>query len=157
MNEQSNWLVHDHNKYDAILTECEMAAEMADWKDAIRLFNDFISKLKLHMQLEDEVLYPLFEKNEDDPNDEIPLLHEEHDNIVRLLRDLVCIIKTKNIDHFIESLSPLHKALNEHNAHEEDVFQRLGNNSLLMNRDEIMKQLSAVQEKKGHKSRDWSF
>ncbi len=62
MNETNNWLIHDHRKYDEMLTECEIAAEMADWKDAVQLFNEFTKELKYHMQLEGEVIYPLFEK-----------------------------------------------------------------------------------------------
>jgi len=157
MNNASNWLVHDHRKYDEMLTECEMAAEMADWKDAVRVFNEFTSDLKLHMQLEDEVLYPLFAQKESDSEDDITILHEEHENLVRLLCDLVYVIKTKNIDHFMESLLPLHKAMNEHNKHEEAVFRRLGDDSLLMRRDEIMDRLSAIQTKQGHEPRRWGF
>lgn len=157
MDKTNNWLVHDHHKYDEMLTECEMAAEMADWKDAVRLFNEFTSELKIHMQLEDEVLYPIFEQKKTNPESEITELHEEHDNLVRLLRDLVSVIKSKNIDHFLESLVPLHEAMNEHNEHEEAVFRRLGSDSLLTRRDEIMEQLSAIQEKKGHKPKSWGF
>lgn len=157
MSTTDNWLIHDHHKYDEMLTECEMAAEMADWKDAIRLFNQFTTELNLHMQLEDEVLYPIFEDKQNDDDDEMSILHEEHENIVRLLRDLVCVIKTKNIDHFMDSLVPLHEAMNEHNEHEEIVFERLGSDSLLTRRDEIMEQLSAIKAQKGYKSKEWIF
>lgn len=157
MEHTTNWLLHDHHKYDQMLNECEMAAEMADWKDAVRLFNAFIKDLKLHMQMEDEVIYPLFEQKEADSQSEISELHEEHENLVRLLSDLVSIIKTKNIDHFMDSLVPLHAAMNEHNEHEEDVFQRLGNDTLLNQRDEVMQRLSTLQAKKGNTTIDWGF
>lgn len=157
MNETSNWLVHDHRKYDALLSECEMAAEMADWKGAIDLFNKFVAELKLHMQMEDEVLYPFFEKEVSGASEKIEVLAEEHDEIVRLLRDLVSVIKAKNIEHFLESLLPLHEVMNEHNEHEESVFLNMGNDSLLMHRDEIMQRLHVVEEKEGHKQRNWGF
>ena len=157
MNKTSNWLIHDHRKYDEMLTQCEMAAEMADWKDAVRLFNEFTTDLKLHMQMEDEVLYPLFEQKDADPENEMTGLHEEHENIVRLLRDLACVIKNKNIDHFMESLEPLHETMNEHNMHEEAVFLSLGSDSLLTRRDEIMDKLSILQNKAGYKPKDWGF
>jgi len=157
MKTKANWMVHDHQKYDQMLTECEMAAEMADWKDAVRLFNEFTHDLKLHMHMEDEVLYPLFKQKGADQEDEIIELSEEHENLVRLLRDLVSVIKTKNIDHFMDSLLPLHKAMSEHSQHEETVFQSLENDPILMRRDEIMKQLSDLQKQDGHESRDWGF
>jgi iron-sulfur cluster repair protein YtfE (RIC family) len=64
----SNWLVHDHDKYDAVLNECEIAADVGEWKKAKHLFQDFVSDLKLHMQMEDEVLYPLFIEENGDRN-----------------------------------------------------------------------------------------
>ena len=157
MNETSNWLLHDHRKYDALLTECEMAAGMADWKDTVHLFNEFVADLKLHMQMEDEVLYPFFEEEVSDAADKIAVLYEEHENLVRLLRDMVSVIKTKNIELFTESVLLLHGAMNKHNYHEEVVFQCLGENSLLTRRDEIMARLHALKEKEGHEPRNWGF
>lgn len=157
MNDTNNWLVHDHRKYDEMLTECEMAAEMADWKDAVNLFNKFTSELKSHMLLEDEIIYPLFEKKSADAEDAMLELHEQHEDLVRLLTDLVSVIKNKNIDHFMESLIPLHKIMNEHNEYEEEVFQRLGSDELLMRRDEVMQQLSALQAKDDYHAKEWTF
>ncbi len=89
MNNTSNWLVHDHDKYDAALDECEVAADVGEWKDAKRLFLDFVTELKLHMRMEDEVLYPLFTEQNGDPDGIITHLSEEHDYLVHLVRDLV--------------------------------------------------------------------
>jgi hemerythrin len=109
------------------------------------------------MQLEDEIIYPLFEKKTAEAKDAMLELHEQHENLVRLLTDLSCVIKTKNIEHFIESLVPLHKIMNEHNSYEEEVFQRLGSDSLLMHRDKVMQQLSTLQAKEGYQIKEWTF
>jgi len=144
MSEDTNWLVHDHRKYDAALDECELAAGAQEWKVAIALFNEFVKDLELHMRMEDEVLYRLFTQETGDPEGEIELLSDEHGDIARLLQDLAIIIKTKNFDHFEDSLRPLHRVMNAHNAHEEAVFRRLASDSLLMRRDEIMARLNAI-------------
>jgi iron-sulfur cluster repair protein YtfE (RIC family) len=155
MNKPSNWLIHDHQKYDAILNECEIAADVGEWKNAKHLFQNFVADLKLHMQLEDEILYPLFLEENDDPEGVITHLSEEHDYLVRLVHDLTHIIEANDFDHFLDSLEPLHKAMNEHNKHEESVFLNMANQSILMRRDEIMERLNAVQNKRsGH---SWNF
>lgn len=155
MNNPSNWLVHDHRKYDAALDDCEGAAEAGEWKNAKRLFQNFVTDLKLHMQLEDEVLYPLFVEENGDPEDVITHLSEEHDYLVRLVNDLSYIIRANDFDHFLDSLEPLHKAMNQHNEHEERVFLNMANQSILTRRDEIMERLHTVQNKQG--SRNWDF
>ena len=155
MNNTSNWLVHDHHKYDAALDECEMAADVGEWKNAKRLFLDFVTDLKLHMQMEDEVLYPLFVEENGDPDGVITHLSDEHDYLVRLVHDLTYIIKANDFDHFLDSLEPLHKAMKRHNKHEEKVFLDMANQSILMRRDEIIERLKAVQNKQGE--RIWDF
>ena len=155
MNNTSNWLVHDHQKYDAILDECEMAADAGEWKNAKSLFQNFVTELKLHMQIEDQVLYPLFIEENGDPNGVIAHLSEEHDYLVHLVKDLSYIIKANDFDHFLDSLEPLHKAMNRHNKHEEKVFLAMTNQSILMRRDEIIARLSTMQNKPG--TRTWDF
>jgi hypothetical protein len=155
MNKDANWLVHDHRKFDEALEDCELAAEVEDWKTAVKLFNTFVEDFKLHMLMEDEVLYPLLEKESGDPNEHLALLSHEHDDLVRLLGDLVYVIKTENFDHFKESLQPLHKAMVQHNDHEEMAFLSLGTASFLLRRDEILSRLDALNPQS--QRRNWSF
>jgi len=118
MSETSNWMVHDHRKYESLIDECEIAAGANDWKEAVRLFNELVGDLKLHLRMEDEVLFPLFKTEVGDPKGDIADLRDDHDNLLRLLNDLSYVIKTKDFDHFEVSLEPLKKTLFEHNAHD---------------------------------------
>jgi len=155
VNNTSNWLVHDHRKYDATLQACVLAAGAEDWKDAVQLFYEFVDDLKLHMRMEDDVLYPFFKEETGDPDDEIGELSDEHDYLVRLLHDLATVIKHKDFDHFEESLGPLYKAMTEHSAHEEAVLSRMGSDSLLMRRSEILHRLEALELQASR--RVWDF
>lgn len=155
MSDTANWLVHDHRKYEAALQACEFAAGAEEWKEAAKLFYDFVDDLKLHMRMEDEVLYPFFKEEVGDPEGEIARLSEEHDDIVRLLHDLAAVIKQKDFDHFEESLKPLYRAMTEHNAHEEAVFSRMGGEALLTRRDEVLRRLEALEPQAGR--RVWEF
>lgn len=155
MSNESNWLVHDHRRYEQALDECIMAAEVDDWKDAVGLFKKFVEDIQLHMRMEDEVLYPLLDEESGDPEGEIALLSEEHDDLVRLIGDLIHVIKTKDFDHFEQSLVPLNKAMTLHNNHEEAVFLSLGSEGFLMRRDEILVRLEAVAPRS--QRQDWDF
>jgi hypothetical protein len=154
MSESSNWLVHDHRKFDTLLEQCELAAEAGEWKAAIKLFYEFTDALKLHMRMEDEVLYPLIVEETGDPDGAIAMLGREHDDIVRLLHDLDTVIRTRDDDAFGESLEPLHNIMREHDDHEEQVFRHLGSDSILMQRDEIIGRLHAL---KPGSERSWGF
>jgi hypothetical protein len=153
MNTQDNWLVHDHQRYDALLDDCEVAAGAGDWDGAVNIFNIFFEELKIHMRVEDEILYPLIEEYYHDPEGEMTELKEEHDDIERLVHDLVHVIKYKNIEHFEQSLQPVHEALKQHNNHEEAVFAASNSEYLLMRRDEILARIAMQKEDK--KQRKW--
>ena len=155
MNETLNWLLHDHRKYEAALDECELAAGVNDWKVAIRLFNEFVNDLKLHVRIEDEVLFPFLGSEAGISEGIIADLSDEHDDLVRLLSDLAIIIRNKDADHFEESLVSLKKTMIEHNAHEEAVFRKMGSSPLLGKRDEILARMSAVTAEKSQ--RNWWF
>lgn len=133
------------------LSECEEIAEEGLWADAIQAYERFVDELKLHMRMEDEVLYPRFEQHYGDPRGELAYLGAEHDNIARLLHDLAHVIQRKDYEHFLASLKPLHKALKEHNVNEEMLFLSLEDDQMLMDRAEIMRQLNALQDSAGRR------
>ena len=89
------------------------------------------------------------------PDGEIALLSDEHDDLVRLLGDMIYVIKTKDFDHFEQSLAPLHQAMTRHNEHEEAVFLSLGSERVLMRRDEIMARLEKLDPQS--QRRNWTF
>ena len=140
----SNWLIHDHRKYQAALEACDIAAGVREWKEAVQGFNAFVDELKLHMRMEDEVLYPFFKEEAGDPDDEIGDLRYEHEKLAGLLYSLAIVIKHKDYDHFEECLKPLYQTLVEHNAHEEAVFSRISGHALLNRRDEILRRLESL-------------
>jgi iron-sulfur cluster repair protein YtfE (RIC family) len=145
MSETSNWLIHDHRRYEMALEACEFAAGAEEWKEAVRRFEAFVEDLRLHMRLEDEVLYPFLREQLGDSEGELERLSEEHGEIARLLQDLATVIKNKDFDHFEESLRPLYQAMTEHHEHEEQVLSRLGEgHALLARRDEVVHRLEAL-------------
>lgn len=153
MREDTDWLVHDHRKYDAALAECELAAGAGDWRAAVDLFRRFADDLQLHMRMEDEVVYPLFAQ-QGDPDGALETLREEHEDIERLLRDLAYVVKRRDFDHFLDSLHPLRRSMARHNRHEEEV---LGGSpgDVLLSRQEIMARLDAVSRAAGRERFDF--
>ncbi len=144
MPEESNWLVHDHRRHEAALTECELAAGAEDWREAVELFRRFVDGLRLHMRMEDEVLYPLFEETCPGVAEDIADLRYEHERLSQLVEELVHVIRHKDFDHLEASLRPLKRIMMEHNAHEELVFRRMSDSPLLQRREEIMERLARL-------------
>ncbi|HSH29970.1 MAG TPA: hemerythrin domain-containing protein [Thiohalobacter sp.] len=155
MNTTDNWMVHDHRKYETALREVELAAGAGQWEEAERLLREFVDDFKLHMRIEDEVLYPMFRESVAESGEDIDSLVEDHDDIARLLHDLAYVLKQHEYDHFEDSLGLLYQMMLDHDAYEEEVFSRFGDQSLLARRDEAMARLNRMRQS-GNR-REWSF
>lgn len=155
MNTTDNWLVHDHRKYEAALREVELAAGAGQWEEAERLFREFVDDFKLHMRIEDEVLYPMFRESVAESGEDIDSLTEDHNDIARLLHDLAYVLRHREYEHFEDSLAPLYQMMLDHDAYEEEVFSRFGEHSLLARRDEAVARLNRMQPSDNR--REWSL
>jgi hemerythrin-like domain-containing protein len=94
------------------------------------------------MALEEEVLYPAYEAAVEAPQGPTKALREEHDQIVRLVRDMVRVIKTRDSDHVLECLVHLEKQMIKHHEKEEDIFLPMASHILDAGREEISRQLA---------------
>lgn len=155
MNKNSNWLNHDHLEYETLLYDCQAAVEQEDWRSAQQLFEQLVSHVKVHMRIEEEILYPAYEEAMNVPQGPTHALREEHDEIVRLMRDLSYVLKTNDSDLFLESLLPLERVMLKHHEKEEEIFLPMASHLLLDRRDEIMRKLEEFDKEKG--KRDWGF
>ncbi len=142
MSSNENWLIHEHSLYENLLSECAEVIEIEDWGTADLLFIKMVSHLKRYMAVEEEVLYPAYEAATHAPQGPTGALRDEHDHIVRLVMDMVRVIKTRDSDYVLECLAHLEKQMIKHHEKEEDLFLPMASHILDANRDEISRQLA---------------
>lgn len=142
MSNSDNWLVHEHSLYEGLLSQCQDAVEIEDWGTANRVFNELVTHLKRHMLLEEEVLYPAYETTPLAPQGPTLALREEHSGIVRLIRDMTRIIKTRDSELVLDSLKYLENQMIKHHEKEEDIFLPMASHILNASRDELQRKLA---------------
>ncbi len=155
MNSKDNWLVHEHSLYENLLSQCQHATEVEDWGTVDFAFNELVTHLKRHMALEEEVLYPAYEATPHAPQGPTVALRDEHSQIVRLVRDIARIIKTRDSDPVLESLAHLEYQMIKHHEKEEDIFLPMAGTILNDSRDELLRKLDEFDESKI--SRKWDI
>lgn len=141
MSDESTWLDHDHRRYEAVLADLESLAETEDWHAVRERFDALRADLELHVRMENEVLYPAYEALPDAPQAPTAALRREHDEIVRLLRDVGHVLGTEDSDLFLEALAGLDGALTRHHENEEEIFLPMASHALLAQRDEVLRRL----------------
>jgi len=148
MRKEDNWLVHDHSLYEGLLYQCESAIETEEWATANGAFEELVMHLKLHMALEEEVLYPAYEATPHAPQGPTLALRDEHKQIVRLIKDMQQVIKTRDSDHVLDCLTHLQQQMVKHHEKEEDIFLPMASHILKASREEILGKLDAVEVNK---------
>ena len=141
MSSSDNWLVHEHSLYEGLLSRCQDAVEIENWAGADIVFRELVTHLKRHMALEEEVLYSAYEAAVEAPQGPTKALREEHDQIVRLVRDMVRVIKTRDSDYVLECLVHLEKQMIKHHEKEEDIFLPMAGHILHASHDEVLRRL----------------
>jgi len=142
MSNSDNWLVHEHSKYENLLSQCQDAVEMEDWGTVDQVFNELVTHLQRHMALEEEVLYPAYESTTHAPQGPTTALREEHSGLVRLIRDMARIIKTRDSEHVLESVAHLEYQMIKHHEKEEDIFLPMASYILNAGRDELVRKMA---------------
>lgn len=130
MSNTDNWLSHDHSMYEELLSQAQDAVDVEDWEAAANVFAELVWHLKSHMAMEEEVLYPAFDRQVNISDNPTEALIEEHDSIVRTLTDLSALLKSKDPDHILDCLARLQELMLKHHEKEEDIFLPMA--SLLM-------------------------
>ena len=155
MGSTDNWLVHEHSLYEELLSRCQEAADTEAWETAGLTFRELVTHLKRHMALEEEVLYPAYESSAHAPQGPTTALREEHDNIVRMLRDMARVLQTRDSDLLLECLALLENLMIKHHEKEEDIFLPMASHILNSSRDELMRRLAEYDVTKSR--RKWEI
>jgi len=113
------YLSYDHRRLDALLDEVAAAVEDGDFELAEEPFRAFDEGLRRHIRLEDEVVFPAFERATGNREGPTVAMRGEHQDILRLLanlREAMARREARAADPIAEALTSL---LMRHNIKQE--------------------------------------
>jgi iron-sulfur cluster repair protein YtfE (RIC family) len=154
MKNRENWLLHEHLLYENLLSRCQYALEIEDWEDVSLAFGELVRQLELHMAMEEQVLYPLYESSPRVPQEPTRALRLEHARIMRLSAELERVIRSRDAGHVHESLNHLEYQLIKHHEKEEDIFLPMAGSILEHRHEEISRRLAEFAAAQAEGSQD---
>jgi iron-sulfur cluster repair protein YtfE (RIC family) len=118
----TRYLSWDHDRLDGLLGEVTHRVESGELRQASSLFEAFESGLRRHIQLEETVLFPLFEQRTGMTAGPTAAMRTEHRAIeVQLLR-MRQALEIGDAAEYGSGLAVLHEVLGAHNLKEESVL-----------------------------------
>ena len=155
MKENKNWAVepwlnHDHKQFESAVYCCRSVCDDEDWGTVRNLFQDFLSSYVMHMQLEEDVLFPMYEERAETPTGAIISLREDHAQILGLAKHIRDLLERGDTQSVPNHMSSLYRLVTKHHKNEEEIFLPMARETLLSDKDKMLSELkprSDLQER----------
>ena len=115
-------LTRQHRECDDHLSRCESALMKPDFVVAARHFTLFSLALDEHLQLEENKLFPAFEKATGNSAGPTSVMRSEHTEIRALRDEAAEAIRREQSKHALGVIDTLNVMLQQHNVKEENVL-----------------------------------
>ena len=116
------FLGDDHRRLDAILREAARLAHAGSFAAALESFAEFRCGLERHIEMEEQILFPAFERVTGMTGGPIAVMHREHLEIRRLLDVIGASLRAENFAGLLEAVREFATVIEAHNEKEEDVL-----------------------------------
>ncbi|SEL24857.1 Hemerythrin HHE cation binding domain-containing protein [Colwellia chukchiensis] len=108
-----------HRECDEVFIAAENAITDNNWPLAAQTFNQFAKELELHLQAEEEILFPEFEQATGITQGPTQVMRGEHQQMRALVADLTQALNEKNQQAYIGASETLMVLMQQHNMKEE--------------------------------------
>jgi iron-sulfur cluster repair protein YtfE (RIC family) len=141
----SNFLESDHKRCDGLFMQTEASVVKGQWEQAEHSFACFCQALERHMTMEENVMFPAFEKAIGSRNGPTVVLRTEHQHFRGILQRLVVSIQEQRANDFFDHTDTLRIMLQQHNLKEEGILHPMVDRILSGKEDEIIGAMDAIR------------
>jgi uncharacterized protein (DUF2249 family)/hemerythrin-like domain-containing protein len=140
-------LMTDHGRLDGILTEVGNLVIAGDYEAAGRRFAEFACGLNRHIEMEEKVLFPVFEKatgmTGGGPTE---VMRQDHVAIRRFMDAAAAAIRSREAGPFSSAVMALRETIGPHNIKEEHILYPMTDQAAggERDRDDIVRKMQAL-------------
>jgi hemerythrin-like domain-containing protein len=138
MSRISEVMARDHKACDERFAVAEAAAAAADLGQAAGEFEAFAAALERHFRVEEEQLFPAFERATGMRDGPTEMMRIEHADMRELLDQLRAALGTADAAEFLGLADTLNVLIQQHNLKEEQVLYALLDEALPGEADELL-------------------
>lgn len=96
-----SFLTQDHRNCDEEFANLENVVASGDWQKAQEAFNEFENELQTHFDMEEKVLFPIFEQNTGMTCGPTQVMRMEHSQMSNVLSQMREDVAKQDKNHFL--------------------------------------------------------
>ena len=143
------YLASDHHRCDDYFSTAEEMVVKGKWDAAQAGFIQFSAAMAHHFGMEEQVLFPAFERVTGNAVGPTLMMRREHAQIRELLANLDSAVTARDANEYVGLSETLLILLQQHNLKEEQVLYPMSDQLLNQTVDELLQQMSAVPDHAG--------
>lgn len=120
----------DHKRCDELFTVAEAAISESDWVVGGQALSDFIGGMNRHFKMEEEVMFPAFERATGMTMGPTEVMRSEHEQMRELFADLQDAAAEQDADEVLGLFETLLMIMQQHNVKEEQMLYRMADEVL---------------------------
>lgn len=138
-------LTNDHRRCDGFFVAAEEAVAGGDWGQAAAQFDAFSRAMERHFVMEEEVLFPDFERASGSTMGPTQVMRLEHRQMRDLLADMAGAVEGKDADRFLGGSETLLILMQQHNAKEQQILYPMCDDLLAGQREGVIERMDTVE------------
>ncbi len=119
------FMAQDHKDCDLLFAQAENAASKDDWDTAQRSFNEFLQAMERHLGIEEQELFPAFEKETGIISGPTEMMRMEHDQMRSLFSEMKDAMEQQDSDDYLGAAETLLILMQQHNMKEEQILYNI--------------------------------
>jgi hemerythrin-like domain-containing protein len=140
----SNYMTSDHHRCDELFSQAEAAAAGQDWGAIAADLQVFLDSMRQHFKMEEEVLFPAFERRTGMSMGPTQVMRMEHIQMRELFDAMAEAVKQQDRDEFLGQAETLLVMMQQHNMKEEQMLYRMADQALAGEMEEVLQQMRAL-------------
>jgi len=135
----------DHQRCDDLFVQAEELIANEQWDKGLETFTEFGNALNHHLDMEEQVLFPEFEKQTGSSAGPTQVMRSEHVQMRDLVTDMAAAVEQKNQDDYLGLSETLLIMMQQHNNKEENILYPMTDQVLAQGLSELFSKMDQVE------------
>ncbi len=141
------FMAQDHRDCDLLFANAENATSTGDWETASLAFNEYIQAMDRHLGIEEQTLFPAFEKETGVLTGPTEMMRMEHEQMRALFTEMKAAVAQHDSDEYLGVAETLLILMQQHNMKEEQILYSMMDQRLPEDVDQWQTKFDAWQAK----------